>query len=255
MKSKLIRIAIAAIVLTAAGIAAGKFLRADDVQAQDAAQAQASAEGSAIEQSIHDYIMSHPEVIIESLTAHQQRTRQEATDKALNDHGEYLLKGSHPEGGNPQGDVTLVEFFDYNCGYCKKAMHDVMKLVKDDGKVRMVFIEFPILGPTSEVASHYALASRAQGKYVEFHTALMESTGALSEGKLEEIAKSVGLDVEKLRSDAKSKEIQDEIQKNREVVLQLGVTGTPGFLIGKDLYPGYLQYDDLRRAVAASRQG
>jgi protein-disulfide isomerase len=160
-----------------------------------------------------------------------------------------------PEAGNPKGDVTVVEFFDYNCGYCKKAIEDIKKVVDTDKNVRFVFFDMPILGPTSMTAAKWAHAAHNQGKFFEFHKAVLEHNGGLSEDILAEIAGKVGMDVEKAKKDANDPTLNANLEKGIQMGHDIGIQGTPGFIIGTDLFPGYLGEDGLKKAIDDARAG
>ena len=155
--------------------------------------------------------------------------------------------------GNPQGDVTVVEFFDYQCGYCKAVQADTQTLIKGDSKLRFVLKEFPILGPASVVASKAALASRGQGKYVEFHNALMAQRGQLDEAVIMRLAKSVGLDTDRLKKDMDSPDVLKVIAANQALAEKLNIRGTPAFVFGDELVPGAIKLDDMKRLTDAAR--
>ena len=205
---------------------------------------------------IHEYLAAHPEVVIEAIQAYQDNQReidQRMFEKTLKESKADLVGGDHPFAGNPKGDVTMVEFFDYNCGYCKRALKDVTKLIEADKNIKVIFREMPILSDSSRVAARYALAAHKQGKYFEFHKAVMEFSGARSVENLEKIGKDIGLDVDKLRKDANSKEIDAEIQKSKALSQKLGIRGTPAFIIGDVLSPGYLTYQDMQAIIKQVR--
>ena len=134
--------------------------------------------------------------------------------------------------GNPNGDVSLVEFFDYNCGYCRQALPDVVKLVNDDGKVRLVLKELPIFGDNSEAAAKLALASNKQGKYFEMHQKLFSEPGKANKEKALRIAKELGLDVDQLQKDAEDPDIKKALDEAKDLAQKLGLQGTPLYLIG-----------------------
>jgi protein-disulfide isomerase len=206
---------------------------------------------------VREYLMQNPEVLRDVLQEleRKERDRQEkAVQETIATQAADLFR---LEGdlvmGNPTGDVTVVEFMDYNCGYCKRSLPDVMKLVEQDKNLRVVIKEFPILGPTSIVASRAALAADKQGKYEKMHMALMAHKGALSDQAIFEIAKAIGLDVEKLKADMEDKAINERIEKNHQLANMLGIDGTPAFIIDQQLIPGALGYEALSGAVAAVR--
>ncbi|SMH51832.1 DsbA family protein [Azospirillum agricola] len=225
--------------------------------AQSQPAAMDDAQRTAIETVVRDYLMKNPEIILQAVEALQQREKvaeAERAKKALADNQKALTRNpADPVAGNPQGDVTVVEFFDYQCGYCKAVQADTERLIKDDPKLRFVFKELPILGPASVIASKAALAARAQGKYLEFHNALMAQRGQLDEDVVLRLAKSVGLDTDRLKKDMESREVLSVIAANQALAEQLGIRGTPGFVFGDELVPGAIKLDDMKRLVAAAR--
>ncbi|MGZ9108428.1 MAG: DsbA family protein [Micavibrio sp.] len=228
-------------------------------QAQDTAAAPAfnEAQMKALDTVIHDYIMENPRVIMDAVE--QYRQNQDEMDakafsvKIKEKHEAIYNDPSSPVAGDKDGDVTLVEFFDYNCGYCKQAFKDVQKLIDEDKKLRVVFKEIPILSESSHTAARYAQAADKQGKYWEFHQALMNSSGQINEAKLESVAKDVGLDVEKLKKDADSAEIRTAIEKNLELARSIGISGTPGFVIGDQALRGHYGLEALRKSISELR--
>ena len=224
-----------------------------------AAEELSAAQQERIQAMIREYILKNPELIIESLRGYEDKHRQaseEEAKKAIAANRDALEKNPFsPVAGNPQGDVTIVEFFDYRCGYCKKALPAVQELLKTDKNVRMVFKEFPILGPDSLIAARAALAvwKIAPAKYLPFHLALMESRGELSEGRVLEIAKKVGIDPEKLEPAKADPEIDATIERNHELARTLQISGTPAFVVGGRLVPGAVDVATLRELVEAAR--
>ncbi|MDE0342493.1 MAG: DsbA family protein [Deltaproteobacteria bacterium] len=206
---------------------------------------------------IREYLLNNPEVIFEAAARHQEKQRQlqAQRDRALlKQHRQALL--ADPDsfvGGNPDGDVTLVEFFDYRCGYCKRFAPALEKIKKDDPNVRVVYKEFPVLGPDSLRGAHAALAARKQGRYLEFHEALMRVRGALDEGTLMKVARSVGLDVDRLRKDMKNPKIQDIIGKTRRLATALSINGTPAVIVGNQIARGAVPFAELTRMIARAR--
>lgn len=211
-----------------------------------------------VENIVREFIINNPEVILDSVEAYgnaQQASRNEDRQKAVEEHLDWLEKNdSLPVAGNPKGDVTIVEFFDYNCGYCKRALTDVMTIIEEDKDVRLVFIEMPILGRTSELAARWAMAAKEQGQYLEYHIALMKHNGPLTEGALESIAENVGLDIAKMKKDADSSAVSAMIDEKTSKASQIGITGTPAFVIGGQLYGGYIGLEAMRQAVAEARK-
>ncbi len=202
-------------------------------------------------------ILENPGVIEEAIQRLQQvRQDQIQTDiKSTIERRRNILVNdpNAPVLGNPQGDVTLVEFFDYNCPYCKRAKPELEALLKSDSNVRFVFREWPILGAGSVFAARAALAARKQGKYEEFHWALMGFKGRINEDSTMKVAQEVGLDVDQLKTDMDAPEVSKHIQVSMQLAQELNIAGTPAFVIGDEVYPGLLTRDQLASAVAANR--
>ncbi|WP_119420476.1 DsbA family protein [Desertibaculum subflavum] len=214
------------------------------------------AQKEAVERLVREVIRTNPEIIMEALESHDQRQKQAEAQRFVDALGaqKHAIR-SDPNSevtGNPQGDVTVVEFFDYRCPYCKQAHTQLQALIKRDPKVRVVLKEFPILGPESLLASRAAIAARFQGKYLPLHTAMLE-TRALNEAVIFRLAADVGLDVERLKSDMSKPEVQAIIARNRKLAEMLGITGTPAFIIGDQLAPGALGVDRLAAMVEEAR--
>ncbi|MET0515808.1 MAG: DsbA family protein [Nitrospiraceae bacterium] len=207
-----------------------------------------------MEQLIEQYIRSHPEVIEQSLQALEakreveEKARQKSAIAAR--QNDLLHDPSSPVSGNPSGDVTLVEFFDYRCGYCKRAAGAVTQLQKEDLRVRVVYKDFPILGEASELAAKAALASKSQGKHQAFHEALLASKGDMTKHSILETAAEVGLDTKRLEADMANPEWQQVIEANRTLARDLGINGTPGFIVGTELVPGALDVNGLKELIA-----
>ena len=195
-------------------------------------------------------------MVVEALQKYQDDQRAEG-DRAFTDkfkaQRESILKAGHPTVGPASADVTILEFYDYNCGYCKKAFADVAKLVEEDKNLRFVFIEMPILSESSVEAAKWALAADKQGKFYEFHSALMTFAGQKDKAKLKEFATAVKLDLTKAEADAESKETLEAIEKNLALARDLGITGTPGFVFNDQLTPGYMGYDGMKEMIASLR--
>ncbi len=160
-----------------------------------------------------------------------------------------------PVAGNPNGGVTLIEFFDYHCAVCKSALRVVMTVIEEEPDVRLVFKEFPILGRESVVAARAALAANAQdpGKYVPFHIALMSSRGLLTEPRILRLARGVGLDPERLKTAMSKPEILQAIKRNWALADALRIRGTPAFVIGDKVIPGAVSLKTLKRYIARAR--
>ena len=154
-----------------------------------------------------------------------------------------------PVGGNSSGNATLVEFFDYNCPYCKMMTPLVNKAKSTDLQLRIVYKEFPILGPGSEFAAKAALAAAEQGKYEAFHLALYQVRGQVDEAKVLEVAGTVGLNVDRLKADMQDKGIDDELTKNEKLAETLHITGTPGFVIGDQVTTGATDFNTFQSLI------
>lgn len=215
-------------------------------------------ERAQIERIIHDYLLNHPEVMIEAVQAAEAKQTQQQEESARRviaaKRDEIFNDPAAPVGGNAKGDVTVVEFFDYQCPYCKQVQPTVEALVKEDPKVRIVYKEFPILGPQSTFAAHVALAAAKQGKYERFHAAMMAAKGQITEEAILKVAADAGLDVIKVKADMKEAEIERIIKRNRDLGDALGIRGTPTFIIGDDLVPGAVDLARLKQMVTAVRK-
>lgn len=211
-----------------------------------------------IESVVREYLLKNPEIIVEALETYKRRAEEAQRDAVRQtiDRRKDSIQNDpdSPVGGNPDGDVTIVEFFDYRCGVCKRVHGTVAELIKSDSSIRRVYKEWPILGPESVFASRAALASRAQGKYLAFHDALMEHRGALTPEQIMRIAGSIGIDTKRLRTDMKAARIDAIIRKNYELAEALNINGTPSFIIGNQLVPGAADLDSLKSLVRKARR-
>jgi protein-disulfide isomerase len=206
-----------------------------------------------IGQIIRQYLLDNPELLIEvskELEVRQKAEEDKQREDALLANADAIFKSpSDLVAGNPDGDVTMVEFFDYNCGWCKKGLPEVLSLIEKDKGLRVVMKEFPIFGGDSDYAAQAALASKAQGKYWAFHVALLGHEGKLTRDSVDEIAKAQGLDLDKLKADMQAPEISQAIASNQKLAQELNITGTPAFVIDKTVVPGYLPVDGLMAAI------
>ena len=211
-----------------------------------------------IRNTVREYLLENPTVIVEALEAlqaRQQQTEQQQSRGALSAHSDRLLNSRQdPSIGNPNASVTVVEFFDYQCPYCKRMAEDLVKLTEEDPDLRIVFKEFPVFGTESTLAARAALAAAKQGKYAEFHVAIMEFRGAPSETAIFRLADQLGLNEERLRKDMQSEEIEAMIQANYQLAQQIGVRSTPAFIIGDELIPGALSPQAMRDLIARKRE-
>lgn len=243
--------------LFAAPILALATLLAVPASAQDKS-AFSPAQREEMKTLIRDYLIKNPEVIAEAIEALQAKAEQEK-DQARNAtiamfKDELFNPKEQTVIGNSQGDITIVEFFDYNCGYCKSMFNDLLQTIKSDGKIRVVLKELPILGPNSVTATKAALASRNQRKYPEFHQALISYKGAINEAAISAVAKGIGLNVDKLLQDMKDPEFDKIIEKNRELARAMDVTGTPALLVGETFVGGAIGKDRLQALIAEERK-
>ncbi len=216
------------------------------------------AQRGAMEDFVRNFILDNPEVLIESVNRmHEKEQQQKDADAkgALDKYHDYLYEDKAiPQIGNPKGDITVVEFFDYNCGYCKRAFDVVKKTAESDKNVKIRFIELPILSPQSETASKWALAANKQGKYWEFHKELMSSPAPKTEEHLAEVAKTLGLDVAKLKKDAEGEDVAKELEQNKSVANALGISGTPGFVVGDEILRGFVEYEGFKTIIGDQRK-
>jgi len=213
-------------------------------------------EKAEVEQIIRDYLLANPELLLEVMERLEAKQKAAARDQAERRIAENKADLFEAEGDfvvNPDGDVPLIEFFDYQCGYCKRILPSVQRLLAEEPGVRFVFKEFPILGPVSTFAAKAALASRQQGKYLEFHNALMSYRQGLSEDLVMAAAAHVGLDVERLRIDMASSEVNATIEANLRLAQAMGIRGTPTMVIGDTLVPGAINYERMVELVAEAR--
>ncbi len=226
--------------------------------AATAQEALSPAQEQAIEKLVHDYIMAHPEVILDSvraMEARQQASGESEQQAAVIANKDALVNDpAAPVAGNPDGDITVVEFFDYRCPYCKSMAKAFIDALEADGNVRIVFKEFPILGPESEFAATAALAAQRQGKYRDFHVALMAHKGQLGNDTVLAIAGELGIDVERLRKDMADPAIAEMIRRNNELAGALKITGTPAFIVGDRLIPGAVAIVEMMAIVNAERK-
>ena len=207
---------------------------------------------------VRQYLMDNPEILLDVsrvLEAKQQQAEAEQRGKTLEENADQIFRSADDYvAGNPKGDVTLVEFFDYNCGWCKKGFPEVMSLVEKDKNLRVVLKEFPIFGGDSDYAAMAAIAAKKQGKYWELHTALFSHEGKVTKEIVDEIAKAQGLDLDKLKADMKSPEVTKVIADNHALAQALAINGTPAFIIDTTLSPGYLPAADLQAAIEQVRK-
>jgi len=216
-----------------------------------------------IEKIVAKFILDNPQLILDSVQRHQAErasadevTRRDSAKKAIVTQQKAIFNDPNsPVMGNPQGDVTLVEFFDYSCGFCKRAAPSVATLIKDDPQLKIVFKEFPVLGKRSEMAGNVSLAvyQIAPDLYLDFHMKLMMN-GVNSEDELIALATSYGIDEVALRDHMNGDKAEDMFAKNRDLATALGIRGTPAFIIGEEIFYGAIPLEQMTAAIAKARQ-
>ena len=230
------------------------------------AQAQSfnDAQRGEIERIVKDYLLSHPELLQDVMNELEKRQAAAEAEKhraSVKEHSvEIFTSPRQVTLGNPQGDVTVVEFFDYNCSYCKRAMSDMLDLIKDDGKLKFVLKEFPVLGEGSIEAAQVAAAVRMQDKtggkkYLEFHQKLLGGRGQADKARALAAAKDVGLDVAQIEKDMASDEAKATIEENFKLAEALGLNGTPSYVVGSDVLVGAVGLNTLKEKVNGARCG
>jgi protein-disulfide isomerase len=220
-----------------------------------------SEQQQAIGVLIKNYIAAHPEVVQGALDELDKRQKEAEAEKArmtIRDNNATLLNSAHQVVlGNPKGDVTMVEFFDYNCAFCKRALPDMMSLLGANPNLRFVLKEFPVLGDGSVEAAHVAVAARMQDptgkKYMEFHQKLLGSRGAADKARALAVAKEVGFDMPRLEKDMDSPEVKATIEEDMKLADLLGVSGTPTYVIGDEVVVGAVGLDELKKKLSPGK--
>jgi protein-disulfide isomerase len=215
-----------------------------------------------IEGILKDYLLQHPEVMQDVMTELEKRQKAAELEKnraAVTDNSAAIYNSPHQVVlGNPQGSVTMVEFFDYNCGYCKHALSDMLTLLKTDPNLKFVLKEFPVLGEGSVEAAHVAVAARMQDttgkKYIEFHQKLLGGRGPADKARALAVAKDVGFDMARIEKDMSSDEVKKTIEENLKLADLIGVNGTPSYVVGGEVVVGAVGLDALKEKIAAERK-
>ena len=205
-----------------------------------------------IENIIKKYILENPEILIESLekfTANQKEKEKKSFVNILNNFYDTKVYESLPRIGNIDSKLIIIEFVDYNCGYCKKTLSTISKLMKNFDNIQIVFIDYPILSESSEIAARASLAANEQNAYFEYHSILLNNTKSINENILYKIAKELSLDIEKFKKDISSEKIKNNIIKNIKFANSLKIRGTPTFIIGKQILPGAYDYEKLKKII------
>jgi protein-disulfide isomerase len=228
------------------------------------AQSITPAQRGEIETIIREYLLSHPELLQDVMVELEKRQTAAEAEKhraAVKEHAATIFNSPRQITlGNPQGDVTVVEFFDYNCGYCKRAMADMMELIKDDPKLKFVLKEFPVLGDGSVQAAQVAAAARMQDKtggkkYLEFHQKLLGSRGQADKARALAAAKEAGFDVARIEKDMASPEVRAQIEESMKLAEALGLNGTPSYVVGNDVVVGAVGLKTLKERINTARCG
>lgn len=211
-----------------------------------------------VRELVLETIRENPEIVMEAVAILESRQAEaqaaSQTEMLARERDTLERDPNAPVLGNPDGDVTVVEFFDYNCPYCRRAKPEIEGLLEADPNVRLVYREWPILGEGSVFAARAALAAREQGLYEEFHWAMMGMNGRADEASVLRIARETGLDIAQLRRDMEAREIEAHIQTSMRLAQALGITGTPSFVIGDALVPGVVDADQLQTLVSDARE-
>ena len=203
-----------------------------------------------IETIIKNYLIKNPKIIKSTLDDYKKTVEINKKNNAIK-----LLKDiKNPSIYNENSDITIYEFFDYNCGYCKSVVKTIMDVMSEDKKVNFVFVELPILSQNSYIDATAALASEKQGLYNDYHLSLMNVKGRINEDVIFKMAKKTGLNINQLKIDMKNQEIENKLTKNREIAKLLNVNGTPAFIVGDIIYPGALQKSDLKQIIKSFRE-
>lgn len=232
--------------------------------AQAQTQSFSPAQRGEIETILRDYLMNHPELlqdVMAELDKRQNLADAEKHREGVKQHAQIIFSSPRQITlGNPQGDVTVVEFFDYNCAFCKRAMVDMTDLMKGDGKVKFVLKEFPVLGEGSTQAAQVAVAVRMQDKtggkkYLEFHQKLLGGRGQADKARAMAVAKEVGLDMARLEKDMTSDEVKNTLQESFTIAEALGLNGTPSYVVGSDVVIGAVGLPALKERVNSTRCG
>ena len=204
-----------------------------------------------IENVIENFLIKNPQLLRSILDNYKDKIESEKKINAIKSL--ELLK--NPGIFQEKADVTIYEFFDYNCGYCKSVVKTIMETISEDKKINFVFVEFPILSEQSYNAALAALASERQNLYNNFHLALMRVRGRVDDNQVFRTAKEIGLDIDQLKKDMERSEILEQLQKNREIAKLLNLNGTPAFIIGDVVYPGALTKENLKQIIKKVREG
>jgi protein-disulfide isomerase len=208
-----------------------------------------------VEAALKRVLHKNPEIVVEALKKFQDDMEKNANKNAAEVAKIIMADKTVPFAGNPKGDVTIIEFFDYNCGYCHKVAPSLAALLAEDKNIKVMFVDLPILSDLSKEAASLAFASNAQGKYSELHFALMKHQGGAIDAKVAlEAALALGLDIPELQKQAALPSTDAAIKRHREWAKTIGITGTPSFIVGGKLIPGAVDKDSLKQMIQEARQ-
>ncbi|MEX0350693.1 MAG: DsbA family protein [Paracoccaceae bacterium] len=234
-------------------------LIANPVQALDLS-AMSEKERAAFGEQVRAYLLENPEVIVEAIEVLEQQQQQQASladQELVQANSDALFNDGYSwVGGNPDGDITLVEFMDYRCGYCRRAVPEVASLLAEDGNIRLVVKEFPILGEASVLSSRFAIATKqvaGDDAYKQVHDALLEFGGDVSEVTLRRLSDGLGLDSDAILAAMDSDAVSEEIAKTRELAQKLQISGTPSFVLGTEMLRGFLPADQMQQIANGVR--
>jgi protein-disulfide isomerase len=225
------------------------------------AQSFSDTQRGEIERIIKDYLLKHPEVLQEAIAELEKKQAVADSEKgkaAVKEQAQLLFNSPRQVTlGNLQGDVTMVEFFDYNCGYCKRALTDMVNLMKADPKLKVVLKEFPVLGPgsveTAQVATAVRMQDKTGKKYLEFHQKMLSGRGQADKARALAVAKEIGLDMARLEKDMAGDEVRASLEESMKLADKLGLNGTPSYVVGPDVVVGAVGYDALMEKVKSAR--
>jgi protein-disulfide isomerase len=248
----MIRLRICSVVMIACALLLGVPLSSAAAEAPDAARRQE------IETIVREYLRAHPEIVTEALQEMERRD-QEAQQKQRIETirarlADLTQDPASPVGGNPKGTVTIVEFFDYQCGYCKREAAEMKKLLQADPDVRVVYKDLPILGPASVFAARAALAAQKQGKHEALHAALLETSERLTDQEVLRLAVQAGLNTAQLEKDMADPSVTAALDRNFQLQRALNIQGTPALIVGTEFVPGAANLDTLKELVARARK-
>jgi protein-disulfide isomerase len=222
------------------------------------AQSLTAAQESEIRSLVREFLLRNPEVVVEALQAYDEKQKLEVASAQLTTirqrQAEIFADPQTPSSGAANADVTIVEFFDYRCQYCRQVQPTLAQIARSDQKLRIVYKELPILGPDSVVASRAALAANLQGQYLRMRTALLARRGPLDEAAVFATATELGIDLVRLKADMNRPEIGAQIERNRALARDLGIRGTPAFVIGEQIVPGAIDLETMQGLVARARR-